>query len=71
MPVADDEEPAVGVSITLERKPDAGNLHVRFDERGRGNAVREKTETPTTGESRRQQFIPFPKTERASPRLYQ
>ena len=32
--------------------------------------VREKTETPTTGESRRQLFIPFPKIERASPRLY-
>ena len=34
MPVAEDEEPAVGASIIFERKPDAGNPHVRFDERG-------------------------------------
>ena len=34
MPVAEDEEPAVGVSIILERKPDARNPHVRFAERG-------------------------------------
>ena len=48
-------EPAVGVSIILERKPDAGNPHVRFDERGNGNVVRVEIETPTDGESRRQQ----------------
>ena len=36
-PVAEDVVPAVCVSGMLERKPDAGNPHVRFDERGRGN----------------------------------
>ena len=36
MSVAEDEGPAVGASIILERKPDAGNPHVRFDERGYG-----------------------------------
>ena len=55
MPVAEDEEPAVGVSIIFERKPDAGNPHVRFDERGYGNVAMVEIETPTTGESRRQQ----------------
>ena len=70
MPVAEDEEPAVGVSLILERKPDAGNPHVQFDEPGRGNVVREKTKAPTTGESRRQQQFPFRKIERASPRLH-
>ena len=55
MPVAEDEEPAVGVSIILERKPDAGKPHVRFDERGFGNVVMVEIEAPTKGESRRQQ----------------
>ena len=49
---------------------DAGNPHVRFDERGYGNVVRVEIETPTNGESRRQQLTPLPKTKRASPRLY-
>ena len=69
MPVADDKEPAVGESIILERKPDAGSTHVRFDERERGNVIKEKIETPPNGESRRKQQTPQPKTKRASPRL--
>ena len=44
-PVA--QEPAVGVSIILERKLDAGNPHVRFDERWYGNISMVKIETPT------------------------
>ncbi len=70
MPVAEDEELAVGVSKIFERKPDAGNPHVRFDERGYGNVAMVEIETPTTGESRRQQSTPQPKTKRASPRLH-
>ena len=31
MPIAEDEEPAAGVTTILERKPDAGNPHVRFN----------------------------------------
>ncbi len=53
MPVADDKEPAVGESIILERKPDAGSSNARFDERERGNVIKEKIETPPKGESRR------------------
>ena len=34
MLVAEVEKPAVGASIILERKLDAGNPHVRFDQRG-------------------------------------
>ena len=41
-PLADHEDPAVDASIILERKPDAGNPHVRFDEWGRGKVVKEK-----------------------------
>ena len=55
IPIADDEEPAVGESTTLERNPDTGNPHVRFDGRGYGNVVKVEIETPTQGESRRQQ----------------
>ena len=55
MLVADDDEPAVGESINLERRLDAGNSHVQFDGRGYGNAVRVEIETPTQGESCRQQ----------------
>ena len=56
-PVADDKEPAVGESIIFERKTDAGSTHVRFDERERGNVIKEKIETPTKGESRRKQHL--------------
>ena len=70
MPIAEAEEPAVGVSIIFERKPDAGSPHVRFDERGYGNVAMVEIETPTTGESRRQQITPQPQTKRASPRLH-
>ena len=70
MRVAEDEEPAEGVSIILELKPDVGNPHVRFDERGHGNVVRVEIKTPTKGENRRKQRTPQPNTIRAGPRLY-
>lgn len=40
-------------------KPDAGNPHVRFDERGYGNVVRVEIKTPTKGESHRKQWPPL------------
>ena len=70
MSVAEDQEPAVGESTILERKPDAGNPHVRFDGQGYGNVVMVEIETLTIGESRQKQFTPQPKTKRASPRFH-
>ena len=40
MPVVNDEESFEGVSIILERKPDAGSPYVWFDEREYGNIVK-------------------------------
>jgi hypothetical protein len=41
-------------------KPDAANLHVRFDERGSGNGAMAWTETPVLCESHRPQQFPTP-----------
>ena len=70
IPVAGAQELAVGVSIILERKPDAGKPHVRFDERGYGNVVMVEIETLTKGESGQIQLSPQPNAKRARPRLH-
>jgi hypothetical protein len=42
------------------REPDAGNPHVRFDERGRETKPTARIEAPVRRESRRQQLLPAP-----------
>ena len=64
------ERPAFrGRRHDLVRKPDAGNPHVRFDERGCGNAAMARTEAPANGESRRKRLLPAPAAARHPPTL--
>ena len=49
---------SVGEGMISTESRDAGKPHVRFDERGRGNAARNEIEAPASGESRRQQRLP-------------
>ncbi len=55
---------------SLVREPDAGNPHVRFDERGQETKLWRGTRHRRLGESRRPQQLPSTFGYRACPRLY-
>ena len=58
LPGVEATEPSVGEGMISTESRNAGKPHVRFDERGRGNAARNEIEAPASGESRRQQRLP-------------